>query len=90
MRMGMNLENAAPPSVALQTKIRLDRDALIARPMAALRFSGRSRQQLLVTLFQFAVACFRVLQSAPLLSQAALQIANSFFELYRHASRRGR
>src|SRR2546430_7023371 len=56
----------------------------------ALRLSGRSRQQFLVASFEFVVACFRVLQSAPLLSQAALQIANPFFELDRHARRGGR
>src|SRR5205807_5637410 len=56
----------------------------------ALRLSGRSRQQFLVASFEFVVACFRVLQSAPLLSQAALQIANPFFELDRHARRSGR
>src|SRR6266403_1017470 len=56
----------------------------------ALRLCGRSRQQFLVALFQFAVACFRVLQSAPLLSEAALQIANPFFEPDRHTRRSGR
>src|SRR5438309_8269288 len=56
----------------------------------ALRLSGRSRQQFLVASFKFLVACFLVLQSSPLLSQAALQIANPFFELDRHARRGGR
>src|SRR5580765_6125400 len=58
--------------------------------LGALRLCGRSRQQFLVTLFELAVAYFRVLQSAPLLSQAALQIANPFFKLDRHARRSGR
>src|SRR6476660_8916699 len=58
--------------------------------LGALRLCGRSRQQFLVALFQLAVAYFRVLQSAPLLSQAARQIVNPFFELDRHARRSGR
>src|SRR6476659_4323697 len=51
---------------------------------AQLRLSGRSEQRL-VTLLRLPVARFSFLQSTSLFSQAALQITNSFFELYRHA-----